>query len=372
MILERNGEPLFPLGMYERPRDDDEWTRWSAAGINLVRCGSREDLDRAQAAGMFGWVPVSMVLADDDDGSALAARIDALRDHPALAAWEAPDEAIWNTWRLDDKGRPIRLWKRPDDVAAELQAKMEATIRGLERGARLVRQRDPGRKIWLNEACMSDYDSLARCLPALDIVGFDYYPVPNEQARPMEWTGAFTERFRRTAPTKDVWVVEQAFSWSNLFKDRGIPEAHPTAKEARFMAWQAIARGATGLLWWGSSYEDRPAPFLDELMGVVSEFAELHPFLFVGNSLAVQATVDPKRFPAAMGVSCLARRAGDKQMLVLVNEDPYEHDVILRGPDVRDPNTMRPIVEAPNEFVRLGDGYVTVMDGYEVRIYVTG
>jgi hypothetical protein len=373
MILSRDGKPLFPLGMYELPRTDDEWRAWSDAGINLVRCGSRDDLDRAEAFGMFGWVPVSMILADDDDGSALAAKINELKGHSALALWEAPDEAIWNAWRLDDDGRPVRLRHHSDATRAELGERMDAVVRGLERGVELIGRLDPGRATWLNEASMSDYDSLARCLPWVDVVGCDYYPVPNHQSMPMEWTGAFTERFRQTAPTKDVWMVLQAFSWSSLFPDRGLQQARPSTDECRFMAWQAIARGATGLFWWGSSSEDRPAPHLDGLMSVVAEFRGLHPFLFAGDAPSVKVTTDERRFPAAMGVSRIARRSGDSTLLALVNQDPYEHDAIISGLDwVGDPNSMRTIAGPDPSFERTAHGCVTTMDAYEVRVYVTG
>ena len=88
----------FPLGMYEMPRTEGEWRAWSDAGIDLVRCGGSDDLDRAAEHGMRGWVTVPMVLDDDDDGSALVERIDSLKGHPALLVWEAPDEAIWWAW----------------------------------------------------------------------------------------------------------------------------------------------------------------------------------------------------------------------------------------------------------------------------------
>ncbi len=372
MILVRNGKPLFPLGMYELPRTDDEWSRWSEAGINLVRCGSRDDLDRAEAAGMFGWVPVAMILADDDGGSALAATIDQLKGHKALVLWEAPDEAIWNAWRLDDVGRPVRLRKCSDATRADLLDKMDAVVRGLERGVEMIRRLDPGRPIWLNEASMSDYDSVARCLPWVDVVGCDYYPIPNRQDQPMEWTGRFTERYRRCAPTKEVWMVEQAFSWSSLFPDRGLQQARPSVDEARFMAWQAIARGATGLLWWGSMSEDRPAPHLDDLMSVVAEFDGLHPFLFAGDAPSVRVATDYRRFPAGMGVSAVARRAGDRTLFVLVNEDPYEHDAIVTGLDWLDPNGMRAIAGPDAAFDKTPGGYVATMDAYEVRILISG
>ena len=70
MVLRRAGQPVFPLGMYEQPRTEEEWYRWSQAGINLVCCQSRDEFDLAYAWRIPGWVPALMILADDDDGKA--------------------------------------------------------------------------------------------------------------------------------------------------------------------------------------------------------------------------------------------------------------------------------------------------------------
>ena len=360
----------FVLGMYERPRSEQEWRAWIAAGIDLVRCSSRDHLDEAREWGASGWVSIPLILADDDDGAALAERVDSLRDHPALAVWECPDEALWWAWRLVP-GQPTRFWAQPPEVQQELRAKMDALVRGLERGSAIVRQRDPGRRIWLNEACKSDQDSLARCLPFLDIVGFDYYPVPLRPSRPMEHMGRFCGRFRRTAPTKDLWVVEQAFAWASLDKDSDDAPIYPTTEECRFVAWQAIAHGATGLLWWGSSHEGRPLPFLDSLMSVVSELRDLRSFLAAGALSGVSVRTDHRRAPENMGVCVVARRTVESSLVALINQDPYEHDAILSGLDWIDPAEMRPVIEPSADLVRLGEGYVTVMQPYEVRLYVS-
>ncbi|MCA9166084.1 MAG: hypothetical protein KDB23_00380, partial [Planctomycetales bacterium] len=91
-FLQRNGKALFPLGTYELSQDDAELKRRVAAGVNLFRCESREDLDRVQRAGAMGWIPIPLQGGPSDE---FAARIASLADHPALAVWEGPDEIIW-------------------------------------------------------------------------------------------------------------------------------------------------------------------------------------------------------------------------------------------------------------------------------------
>ena len=137
------------------------------------------------------------------------------------------------------------------------------------------------------------------------------------------------------------------------------------------MAWQAIAHGATGLLWWGSSHEDRPAPFLDDLMTVVAEFRDLHPFLARGDITSVRMLQDTKRYPHIMGVSCVVRRAEDRTLLVLINEDPFPADAIITGLDWANPAEMRPLNEPSSGFAHIPSGYITPMEGSEVRLYVS-
>ncbi|HQK23601.1 MAG TPA: hypothetical protein PLM66_12000, partial [Candidatus Latescibacteria bacterium] len=121
MRISLNGQRIFPLGAYEHPRTEDEWRQWTKAGINIVCCHNREELDAAHAHGVLGWVPVPVILADGDDGSTLAAKVNTLKDHPALAVWEAQDEAIWNASRKDDNNVRMSFWKHPPEKLAEIE-----------------------------------------------------------------------------------------------------------------------------------------------------------------------------------------------------------------------------------------------------------
>ncbi len=46
-FLEQQGRRLFPIGIYEMPATEAKLRAMSEAGINLVRCGDRNALDRA-------------------------------------------------------------------------------------------------------------------------------------------------------------------------------------------------------------------------------------------------------------------------------------------------------------------------------------
>ena len=84
----------FPIGSYELPGDEPGLRAMARAGFNLVRCHSRQDLDRAAAAGLRGWMPLPLQVGTE--GGKLRQIVEAVKDHPALAVWEGPDEVVWN------------------------------------------------------------------------------------------------------------------------------------------------------------------------------------------------------------------------------------------------------------------------------------
>ena len=48
-FLTQDGRRLFPIGFYEHPAEDDALRDMAEAGVNLIRCGNTDSLDRAQA-----------------------------------------------------------------------------------------------------------------------------------------------------------------------------------------------------------------------------------------------------------------------------------------------------------------------------------
>jgi hypothetical protein len=367
------GDRTYVLGSYARPISDAEWKQWQTAGINLVYCSDREQLDEAAEYGMKGWIRVPMVVRDDEDEAKLRDIVLEMRDHPSLVVWEAPDEAIWNTWRRPTGGVE-KLWEFPPDEIAAREAKMDATVAGLLRGAAIVRELDPTRRLWLNEATHSDLDAIGRCAAALDIVGYDHYPIHKRDVNPMHLLGYGIDRFQSAAPGREVWMVEQAFSWSSLSRD-DVPDepAYPSMDEYRFMAWQAYVHNATGILWWGASYEERPAKFMDDLMSVVAELNSVSDLLTVGLSPQVFASPEPRQSHEFMvGCKAVARRLGSKTLLVLVNEDIHSVDAVVNGLDWVNPSDLKPLNKPSCDLVQYRGGLVTTLEPYEARAYIAG
>ncbi len=360
----------FVLGMYEFPRDESEWEKWTRAGINLIRCNNREELDECAGRGVHGWVPVNLILADDDDGSALADKVNALKDHPALAVWEGPDEAIWGVWGGLNKIR--RWWKdEPAEERASQDARHNELVRGFARGSAIIRDLDPDRLVWQNEAANAPVDVVARCAPYFDCIGFDYYPVPNLFERPMYLMGPYVRRFRDAAPGTNLWIVEQAFSWSSLnHRFSKLGGGYPTVAEYRNMAWQAIINGANGLLYWGSMREERPAPFLDDLMKVVAEVSALKRFLTAGPVSTVQVRDTGLFYPPVAGCAFTARRFADEVLLAIVNGDGHEVNIAVDGLYGLPAGRLEPLTGESVPFYEHDGKLYTALDGFETRLYL--
>lgn len=78
---------------------------------------------------------------------------------------------------------------------------------------------------------------------ATDIFGTDAYPI---YGRPNDWTsnpGEWTRIVKNELPHRAPMTVIQNFAWSATTK-------YPDVREMRSMSWQAIAEGATGLMYY--------------------------------------------------------------------------------------------------------------------------
>ena len=64
-LTANNGQRLFPIGFYEHPAEDDALRDMAESGVNLIRCGNTDALDRAHAHGMMGWAPLGLQVGRD-------------------------------------------------------------------------------------------------------------------------------------------------------------------------------------------------------------------------------------------------------------------------------------------------------------------
>ncbi len=386
-VLLVKGHRFFPIGIYECPEDYVALHDMAYAGFNLVRCSpNRESLDRAASVGMKAWISLggNIDVRNDADRSKLTAITAAHKDHPALVAWEAPDEPLWNVWystflwvhneqpalfrkHIDahegakrdamqellkayrasletaDYGSAedaaSKLWSalgitspKPDLLMTTAPKRAKELADGLLAGYELIRNMDPKHPVWINHAPRNTIPDLAYFNRAADIVGCDIYPVPEVPQnghsdlanRRMSCVGDYTDRMRAAAPGKPVWMVLQGFGWHDLREtSSGSPETgrRPTYAETRFMAYDAIVHGAKGILYWGTHCVEKPSPFWTDLTRVVRELNQIQPILAApAETLPVDIVVEPTLHSADKTIALLAKRVGNHLCLIVVNE----------------------------------------------------
>lgn len=375
-LLRPEGAPVFSIGFYHFPEDPGEARAMVEAGVNLLRCGGPDDLDRARALGAWGWVslPMHTELTPERDQ-----QITAILDHPALAVWEGPDEMVWNftaySGLFRDGTHEYRgaWWDQTPGAVAHAKAQAAIIMPNVHAWAARIRELDTKKRpIWFNEAYRSDAIYMRQYLSAVDITGCDLYPVKAAE-RPIAQVGDYTERFNRVGEGLPVWMVLQAFSWHELQEKSGedLPDAYPTFAESRFMAWDAIAHGATGILYWGSAYTKNVA-FLQSVYAVTRELSALQPFLTakelpeVSVHLIEAPTIAPQR-----GVAHVARANNGEGLLVLINEDDSEHmGVEVRGLGTLDGRTLH--LNYGDETLEVRNGRVLArLQPHEVKVFTT-
>ena len=77
-------------------------------------------------------------------------------------------------------------------------------------------------------------------------------------------------------------------NWGDYYGVKDI--AYPTFNESRFMAYDVIAHGARGILYWGSHYLKSNA-FRESIYALTSELAALQPFLVTPDVKGVQVNL---------------------------------------------------------------------------------
>ena len=222
-----NGKPFFPLGIYVHPRDYKlkNFKRIAGGPFNcIIECAARESiLNRLHKAGMMA------IVKSPRSEDLMRRAYGLLKDHPALLGWYVIDEAF--------PGRAL--------VEIPLQ--------------KIRREIDPDHPTL---AVLNIAENTGPLMGCFDVVARDPYPLSHNCKFPPGcdrqdlldvafWPALMREYGYGLPP---VWQVPQAFSWGWL-RTNGTPDLDrfPTEVELRSMAWQSIAGGANGVLWFSSS-----------------------------------------------------------------------------------------------------------------------
>ena len=233
-----DGRPFFPIGMCMGAdhilTHPGSLERYREAGFNIVGFPSwdpnvkEEVLDRFASAGI-------RVLVNLDDKSPDIGRdallkeagdlVERLKGHPGVFGWQVIDEAppVWV-----DRKRDLQ---------------------------ELVRRLDPDHP---TSAVFDKPSHVRYFLSAFDIVSVDPYPIGNSRGPIGISTSWQRECDEQTWGLKPMWQFPQAFNWGWWRSGPRRPDYRfPRAIECRSQAWQAIAAGANGLIWYAYDTEKR-------------------------------------------------------------------------------------------------------------------
>lgn len=307
-----------------------------------------------------------------------------LGNHPALLVWEVPDEALWNVWyacmvfaeqekkvilqhinEIQNETEKTELqnllnqadayrkegdyqnWEKtraafrarcglpplPEEaLLSTAQSRAETLAEGMVIGYQYLKSLDARHPVWMNHAPRNSVEQLALFGKAADIVGCDIYPVPSQRTghsdladTSLSAVGAYTLRMQSSAPNKPVWMVLQGFGWADLDPAADArkreEQRRPTKDESRFMAYDAIVRGARGILYWGTSQIEKDSTLWNDLLDLAKELSQLQPVLSAPDStLPLHISIEPAWGSVDRSVVILPKEVDGKLWLLIVNE----------------------------------------------------
>jgi hypothetical protein len=312
-----DGEPFFPLGMYWSRINEEDIRTYADSKFNCLMPYGSPKPDEMDLAGKHDlkviysikdWYAGSrycpgFIKSVEDEEPHVRRRVRQFRDHPALLAWYLNDEL------------PQRFMPQ------------------LEAHRRWVAEEDPHHPTWV---VLYQYREVGSYLNTFDVIGTDPYPIGRA---PASWAAEWTaETFRQVERARPMWQVPQLHNWANYRKEEEKDYHTPTFDEVRSMAWQCIAEGATGLVFY-SWYDVKRNPDVRfdrqwaGLKRIAAEIDALSPVLLSVEPVPpIRVSCDPAPADAPGWLNWTARRHDGKLYLVAVNNGDGEGTVTFTLP----------------------------------------
>jgi hypothetical protein len=281
-ITRIDGKPFFPLGMFFEQRASKERVdRYAKGPFNCLLPypePTREEMDYAASKGLkmiftlkdcyVGLKYAPKGVTNETAETAYAARrIREFKDHPALLAWYVNDE-LGLDWLK-------RLATRRD----------------------LCERLDPDHPTYVAHYMVED---IRGHLPSFDVIGSDPYPICQTGDPPISQVMEHTRITRKGVfGARAMWQIPQAFDWGAYRvkdKDKTRP---PTFDEMRNMAWQFMAEGANGLIfyaydsWEKMKWRTPPEQMWENVCRIGAEVKDKFP-IFLSDELAPAVTLITK------------------------------------------------------------------------------
>ena len=292
-----DGKPFFPLGMYWSKVDPRLIGTYCEGPFNCLmpyNAPNRREMDLCASNGLK---VIYNVVGRDLSNGAIVRRF---RRHPALLAWYLNDE------------RPI----------SERET--------LTRARDFAELHDPDHPGWI---AIYQYYEVRSYLPTFDVVGTDPYPLyRNPIGMVTKWTRATRDGLMGLKP---MWQIPQVFDKGAYASNRkNFPDAchPPTYDDMRNMAWQCLAGGANGLVFY-SFFDlvamDAKTPFRQRWEEVKRMACEIKSY----EAYFLSTDAPPPVAGAPDALACRAWRLGGKTLFVAVNttREPLSADVTVDG-----------------------------------------
>ncbi len=160
---------------------------------------------------------------------------------------------------------------KPQYKLSKRQADLDAYMEKLAQNRKLIKDIAPNQFIISNHAPRNSIKMLKKFNSLIDIVSCDIYPAPEYRMilqgdlnnRTLSCVGEYTRRMKQGAEGKPLWMILQGFGWRDLQGNlpcRNSPDKEygrrPNFRESKFMVYDAIVNGASGILYWGVHYAD--------------------------------------------------------------------------------------------------------------------
>ena len=380
-----NGQPFFPIGLYYCTEEFEDPTgkllkELKEFGFNTLgyyRWGTpkwREELDRAHQHGLKVWIRGHNGFAIDsaDIAKTCVEQVRKTRSHPALLFWEFQDEPILN----------------------------KVSIEASRKGYQLVHREDPDHPMLVVE-WPGAMDRLHLWKGIGDIFATDLYPIPRQRKygrlpnHDITQMRDYIKAIRQAHQDKPVLLVLQAWAWEPL-KDG--EKGYPTRHESRFMAYQAVIHGASGIHYYGQFHCTRPnsaaalyseakdpavnkAEF-EQCLELNRRFWERHRPFFKELSRASRMFVLPKAKATerielvdeaprgTTGIESMTKQAGGELYLLSVNADSKDRVASFRLPTTARTAEIHVLFENRKLAVKEGT-FTDRFKPYDTHVYAT-
>lgn len=316
-------KPFFPIGLYHLPdkRSDDEiWKEVADAGFNYLL--SKE----SGRHGIYVSKPIPWKEIDGQrynlmelnrDESFLGELKGFLKENEndtTMLCWHAPDEPSW----FGPTSNVLRLGYQAIKKYSE-------------------------KPVWLNIGPSftekKHYNLPHEFLESCDVLSEDIYPIPDGKRKEGQGYNIHTylvgEHSKRlvemgsvnNAQHTPVWMVLQGFGWGDFEVFDNPKEFIPPNKhEMRYMAYDAIVHGATGLIWYGpfdTKSDDNHIEFWKNLKAMASELKEIYPVLTCPNELLPEKLVFQQEDGSeASQLKCKIKLLKDHAVVFVINTRP--------------------------------------------------